>query len=82
MVAESTMLLVDSRSMRTAGLGMMLVTVAAVLAALVGAPLLLRALGPRLLRPADDEAAGPLADRCDRCAGGALPAGTGPEPAR
>ena len=53
MVAESTMLLVDSRSMRTAGLGMMLVTVAAVLAALVGAPLLLRALGPRLLRPAD-----------------------------
>lgn len=62
LAAEATMLLVDSRAIRTAGLGMMLVTVAAVVAALVGAPLVIRALGPRIL-PRDDR------DRLARVAG-------------
>ncbi|SDM30909.1 MMPL family transporter [Allokutzneria albata] len=50
MVAESTMFLVDSRAIRTAALGMILVTFAAIVAALVGAPIVLRMLGYRILR--------------------------------
>ncbi|MFE2753658.1 MMPL family transporter [Actinosynnema sp. NPDC059335] len=52
-VAEATMFLVDSRAIRTAGLGMILVTVAAIVAALVGAPIVLRMLGLRVLRKKD-----------------------------
>ena len=66
MVAEATMLLVDSRSMRTAGLGMILVTFAAVVAALVGAPLVIRALGLRILRPADRDELARLTGRPTR----------------
>ncbi|WP_033440218.1 MMPL family transporter [Saccharothrix sp. NRRL B-16314] len=55
MVAEATMFLVDSRAIRTAGLGMILVTFAAIVAALVGAPLVLRLLGHRILRKKDRE---------------------------
>ena len=53
MVAEATMLLVDSRAIRTAALGMILVTVCALAAALIAAPLILRRLGYRLLRQAE-----------------------------
>lgn len=49
LLAQSTMFLVDARSIRTAALGMMLVTLAAMLAALVGAPLVIRLLGVRIL---------------------------------
>ncbi|MGM1060527.1 MMPL family transporter [Saccharothrix sp. Mg75] len=52
-VAEATMFLVDSRAIRTAGLGMILVTVAAIVAALFGAPIVLRMLGLRILRKKD-----------------------------
>lgn len=55
LVALATMLLIDSRAMRTAGVGMMLVAFWAVLAALVAAPLILRRLGHRILRRADRE---------------------------
>jgi uncharacterized membrane protein YdfJ with MMPL/SSD domain len=55
MVAEATMFLIDARAIQTAGLGMMLVTAAAVVAALVGAPIVLRLLGPRILRTVDQE---------------------------
>lgn len=50
MVAEACMLLVDSRAIQTAALGMILVTFAAIVAALVGAPIVLRRLGHRILR--------------------------------
>ena len=53
LLAEATMLLVDARSIRTAALGMMLVTVCALAAALIAAPLILRSLGYRLLRQAE-----------------------------
>ena len=53
LIALSTMQLVDSRAMRTAGLGIMLVTFWAVLAALIAAPLILRKLGHRILRKSD-----------------------------
>lgn len=52
-VAEATMLLVDSRAVRTAALGMILVTFSAIAAALVGAPIILRLLGHRILRRRD-----------------------------
>ena len=55
MVAEATMLLVDSRAIRTAGLGMILVTFAAIVAALAGAPIVIRLLGHRILRRSDRE---------------------------
>ncbi len=55
MVAEATMFLIDARAIQTAGLGMMLVTAAAMVAALVGAPIVLRLLGPRILRRGDRE---------------------------
>lgn len=53
LLAEATMLLVDARSIRTAAVGMMLVTVCALAAALIAAPLILRSLGYRLLRQAE-----------------------------
>ena len=53
LAAQATMLLVDARSIRTAALGMMLVTLCALAAALIAAPLILRSLGYRLLRQAE-----------------------------
>lgn len=53
LLAEATMLLIDSRSIRTAGLGMMMVTATAVVAALIVGPIVLRLLGPRILRKTD-----------------------------
>ena len=55
MVAEATMLLVDSRAIRTAGLGMILVTFAAIVAALAGAPDRHPSAGHRILRRSDRE---------------------------
>jgi uncharacterized membrane protein YdfJ with MMPL/SSD domain len=51
--AEATMFLVDSRAVRTAALGLILVTASVLVAALVGAPIVLRMLGLRILRKAD-----------------------------
>ena len=48
--AESTLLLVDSRSVRSAAFGMVMVTIAAVATALIVAPVLISLLGKRLTR--------------------------------
>jgi len=50
LVAEATLLLVDSRSIRSAAFGMVMVTFFAMLTALVVAPVLISLLGNRLLR--------------------------------
>lgn len=50
LAAEATLLLVDSRSIRSAAFGMVLVTLFAVLTALVVAPVLISVLGPRVTR--------------------------------
>lgn len=51
LVAEATLLLVDSRSIRSAAFGMVMVTFFAMVTALVVAPVLISLLGNRLLRP-------------------------------
>jgi uncharacterized membrane protein YdfJ with MMPL/SSD domain len=48
LAAEATLLLVDSRSIRSAAFGMVMVTLFAMLTALVGAPVLISLLGKRL----------------------------------
>jgi len=48
LLAEATLLLVDSRSIRSAAFGMVMVTLAAVFTALVVAPVLISLLGSRL----------------------------------
>jgi len=48
LLAEATLLLVDSRSIRSAAFGMVMVTLAAVFTALVVAPVLISLLGTRL----------------------------------
>jgi RND superfamily putative drug exporter len=50
LVAESTLLLIDSRSVRSAAFGMVMVTFFAVLTTLSVAPTLFSLLGPRLIR--------------------------------
>jgi RND superfamily putative drug exporter len=52
-LAEATMFLVDSRAVRTAALGLILVTSCVIVAALVGAPILLKLLGHRVLSKTD-----------------------------
>ncbi|HEU4421860.1 MAG TPA: MMPL family transporter, partial [Pilimelia sp.] len=52
-LAEATMFLVDSRAVRTAALGLVLVTCSVMVAALVCTPVMLRLLGYRILKQAD-----------------------------
>jgi uncharacterized membrane protein YdfJ with MMPL/SSD domain len=52
-VAEATMMLVDSRAIRTASAGLMLVTLFAIVAALIGVPVILKLLGLKVLSRKD-----------------------------
>ena len=54
-LAEGTMFLVDSRAVKTAALGLILVTFFALAGALVGAPIMLRLIGTRVLRRSERE---------------------------
>jgi len=55
-LAEGAMFVVDSRAIRTAALGLVLVTVCALAGALVGAPIMLGILGTRVLRRSERRA--------------------------